>query len=169
LSPIVRHLQASRGKLLSAAEEVSDLRWRESPARGSWSAAEVIAHVAIIEETTIFGMKRLLRAAPKPVPLRKRFHLPLAIAAWRGRKVRTPIPLDEKRVRDKQESLSGLFATRQATLEFIESTRGTDVCAYRYEHPFLGSLNMCEWFRTIGYHEIRHAKQIRELVETFHL
>ena len=124
------HLQVSRTKLLSAAE--------------------VIAHVAIIEETAIFGMKRLLRAEPKLVPLGKRFHLPLAMAAWGARKVGTPIPLDEKRIRDKQESPSGLFATRQATLESIESTRGTDVSAYRYDHPFLGSLNMYEWFRAIG-------------------
>jgi len=126
----VPHLQVSRTKLLSAAE--------------------VIAHVAIIEETAIFGMKRLLRAEPKLVPLGKRFHLPLAMAAWGARKVGTPIPLDEKRIRDKQESPSGLFATRQATLASIESTRGTDVSAYRYDHPFLGSLNMYEWFRAIG-------------------
>lgn len=123
----------------------------------------------MVEETTIFGMKRLLRAAPKPVPLRKRFHLPLSMATWRGRKVRTPIPLDAKRVRDKRDSLAGLIAAREATVAFIESTRGTDVSIYCYEHPFLGSLNMYEWFRMIGYHELRHAKQIRELVETFHL
>ena len=123
----------------------------------------------MIEDTTIFGMKRLLRAVPKPVPLRKRFHLPLAIATWRGRKVRTPIALDAKRVRDKQESFAALAAARQTTVEFIESTRGTDVSVYRFEHPFLGSLNMYEWFRMIGYHELRHAKQLRELVETFHV
>jgi hypothetical protein len=128
----------------------------------------VFAHVAIIEENIIFGMKRLLRAAPKPVPLSKRFHLPLAIATWRGRKLRTPIPLDPRRIADKQESLAGLVATREATLTFIESTRGSDVSLYRYEHPFMGSLNMYAWFRLIGYHELRHAKQIRELVETFH-
>jgi DinB superfamily len=159
-------LQNSRAKFLSAAEELSDLRWRESPAPDCWSAAEVVAHVVIIEETTIFGMKRLLRSTPKP--LRKRFHVPLAIATWRGRKVRTPIPLDPQRVRDKQESLAGLAATREATVAFIESTRGTDISLYHYQHPFLGSLNMYDWFRTIGYHEMRHAKQIRELVETFH-
>jgi hypothetical protein len=168
LAPIVRHLQSSRAKLLSVAEEVSDLRWRESPAPDCWSAAEVIAHVATVEERTIFGMKRLLQSALKPVPLRKRFHLPLAIATWRGRKVRTPIPLDAKRVCGKRESFAGLAATREATLLFIESTRDTDVSRYHYEHPFLGDLNMYEWFRTIGYHELRHAKQIRELVETFH-
>jgi DinB superfamily len=122
----------------------------------------------MVEERTIFGMKRLLRAVPQPVPLSKRFHLPVAIATWRGRKVRTPIPLDAERVRDKQTSFAGLAATREATMAFIESTRGTDVSLYRFEHPFLGSLNMYDWFRMIGYHELRHAKQIRELVETFH-
>jgi DinB superfamily len=129
----------------------------------------VIAHVAMIEERTIFGMKRLLRAAPTPVPLRKRLHLPLAITTWRGRKVRTPIALDASRVCDKRESFAGLNATREGTLHFIESTRGTDVSPYRFEHPFLGSLNMYEWFRMIGYHDLRHAKQIRELVFTFHV
>ncbi len=168
LAPIVRHLQTSRAELLAAAEEISDLSWRESPAPDSWSAAEVIAHLAMVEERTIFGMKRLLRTTPQPVSLRKRFHWPLAIATWRGRKVRTPIPLDPERVRDKQKSFADLAATREATLQFIESTRGNDVSAYHFEHPFLGNLNMCEWFRTIGYHELRHAKQIRELVETFH-
>jgi hypothetical protein len=122
----------------------------------------------MVEERTIFGMKRQLRTAPNPLPLRKRFHLPLAISTWRGRKVRTPIPLDPERVRDKQESFAGLIAAREATVVFIESTRGTDVSVYRFEHPFLGSLNMYDWFRMIGYHELRHAKQIRELVETFH-
>ena len=102
------------------------------------------------------------------MPLRKRFHLPLALSTWRGRKVRTPIPLDQKRVCDKPESFAGLIAAREATVEFIESTRGTDVSLYRFEHPFLGSLNMYDWFRMICYHELRHAKQIRELVETFH-
>ena len=121
----------------------------------------------MVEETTIFGMKRLLRSAANPVPLRKRFHLPLAISTWRGRKVRTPIPLDAKRVRDKQESFAGLVTTRATTVAFIESTRGTDIRLYHYRHPFLGSLNMYDWFRTIGYHELRHAKQIRELVATF--
>jgi hypothetical protein len=123
----------------------------------------------MVEERTIFGMKSLLRAAPQPVSLRKRFHLPLVIAAWRGRKVRTPIPLDPERVRDKQASFTGLIAAREATVAFIASTRGTDVSLYRFEHPFLGSLTMYDWFRMIGYHELRHAKQIRELVATFRL
>ena len=105
---------------------------------------------------------------PRRVPLRKHLHWPLAICAWRGRKVPTPIPLDENRVCGKAESFADLAQTREATLRFIESTRGTDVTRYRFEHPFLGNLHMRQSFFVIGYHELRHAKQIRELVAIFH-
>jgi len=57
---------------------------------------------------------------------------------------------------------------REGTLAFIQSTRGQDLSAYRLPHPFLGSLNIYDWFRTIAYHDLRHAKQIREVVETIH-
>jgi hypothetical protein len=52
-------------------------------------------------------------------------------------------------------------------VKFIESTRGRDLSAYSFSHPFLGSLNTYDWFRAIGYHELRHVKQIREIVESF--
>jgi hypothetical protein len=53
-------------------------------------------------------------------------------------------------------------------LAFIEPTRGQDLSAYRLPHSFLGSLNVYDWIRTIAYHELRHAQQIREVVETIH-
>jgi hypothetical protein len=121
----------------------------------------------MIEEAAIFGMKRILRSAPKPVPFLKRIHPPVAIAAWRGRKIQTPIALEVDRVQNKAESIEALLSTRQSTLKFIDSTNGRDLSPYRYSHPFLGSLNVYDWLRLMGYHEIRHAKQIRELVEIF--
>ncbi|MFZ3217323.1 MAG: DinB family protein [Candidatus Acidiferrales bacterium] len=169
MAPIFAHLKSSREKFLTVCGEFPEARWQESPAPNSWSAAEVAAHVATIEESIIFGMKRLLRAAPTPLSWRKRLHPPLAIATWRVRKVKSPIPLDPQRVRNQPESFSALQAARANTLQFIESTRGKDVSSYRFAHPFLGSLNMYEWFRTIGYHDLRHVKQIRELVEMFHV
>jgi hypothetical protein len=121
----------------------------------------------MVEEATVFGMKRILRSAPKPVPFLKRLHPPVAIAAWRRRKIQTPIALDVNRVQNKAESVAALLTARQNTLEFIESTNGRDLSPYRFSHPFLGSLNVYDWLRLMGYHEIRHAKQIRELVEIF--
>ena len=35
-------------------------------------------------------------------------------------------------------------------------------------HPLLGSLTVYGWLHTIAYQEVRHAQQIREVVETIH-
>jgi len=41
-----------------------------------------------------------------------------------------------------------------------------DLSKYRMPHPFLGILNMYEWFQLIASHEIRHSKQMREISGT---
>src|SRR5271157_2281042 len=168
LTPIREHLNRSRAHLLKTAQEIPDDRWRESPGEGGWSAGEVIAHLTMAEDRIIGGAKRVLQASPEPVPLLKRIHLPLALTTFRGSKVKSPIPLDLDLVSEKPAALDRLSATRKATLRFIESTEGRDLSAYRFPHPFFGSLNIYDWFRTIGYHELRHEKQIREIVENFH-
>jgi DinB superfamily len=168
LAPILEHLNRSRAHFLKTAREIPDKRWRDSPADGGWSAGEVIAHVVMVEAAIIARSKKVLQVSPQPVPLLKKIHLPLSLTTFRGRKVKSPIPLDPNLVSEKPAALDRLSATRKATLQFIESTQGRDLSAYRFPHPFLGSLNIYDWFRAIGYHERRHEKQIREIVENFH-
>jgi hypothetical protein len=167
LTPILDHLRMSRAKFVYTAEEIPADRWRESPGSGAWSAGEVIAHVTMVERRVMAGAKKTLQSPPAPVPLLKRIHRPVALAAWRGFKLKTPIPLDPDMVSGRPEALDRLDAARLVTLEFIDSTRGQDLSLYRFPHPFLGSLHIYDWFRLLGYHELRHAKQIREVVEIF--
>ncbi len=167
LAPILDHLKSSRAKLVSISEQIPAERWRQSPGAGAWSAGEVIAHVTVVEQRIVAGARKTMEKSPVHVPLLKRIHKPLAIAAWRGFKLKTPIPLDPNLVAARPESLDRLDAVRLVTLQFIEATRGQDLRVYRFPHPFLGSLHVYDWFRLLGYHELRHAKQIREVVETF--
>jgi len=167
LEPMLGLLQGSRHRIVAAAREVPVDKWRSSPGEGRWSAAEVVAHVTMVERAIVAGAKKVLQAPPKPVPLRKRLHLPVALAAWRGVKRRTPIPLDPSFVTDRPEALSLLTTAREETLSFIATAQNIDLKPYRFPHPFLGSLNVYDWFRLIAYHELRHAQQIREVVETF--
>jgi hypothetical protein len=168
LDPIFAHLDRIHDHYNAIAQSVPDGRWRESSGAGAWSAGEVTAHVMMAEETMAGGMKQLLGNPLVPTPFLKRFHAPLFVSTWRVKKVKSPIPLDANLVSAKSAALEKLSASRGETLKILESTRGKDCSAYRYPHPFLGSLNVYEWFLMIGYHEARHAKQIREIVETFH-
>jgi len=152
---------------MAVAESVPESLWRKSPSKDIWSPAEVVAHVTVAEQFIIARSNAVLQAPPNHLPLLKRLHLPLLLVAWRVQKRKTPIPLDSSLVADRPDALSRLAAARGGTLAFIESTRSQDLSAYRSPHPFLGSLNVYDWIRIIAYHELRHAKQIREVVETF--
>ena len=77
-----------------------------------------------------------------------------------------PIPLDPEIVHEKEEMLVELRQVRERTLAVIEETMERDLSKYRMPHPFLGILNMYEWFQLIASHEIRHRKQMREISDT---
>ena len=68
---------------------------------------------------------------------------------------------------ERGEMLSRLAEQRQRTISLLEETCERDLSGYRWPHPFFGSLNFYQWFKLVAYHELRHMKQIREIVETF--
>jgi DinB family protein len=168
LVPILELLQMSRTRFIAKAGSVAENLWRKSPDTDTWSTAEVVAHVTIAEQFIIARSKTVLQVPPKQLPLLKKFDLLLLLVAWRVRKRKTPIPMDSSLIADRPEALNRLATAREGTLAFIESTRGQDLSVYRLPHPFLGSLKVYDWLRTIAYHQLRHAQQIRELVETIH-
>jgi hypothetical protein len=49
LFPIFGFLETSRARFISTSDEIPESRWRQSPASGVWSAAEIVAHVGMIE------------------------------------------------------------------------------------------------------------------------
>jgi hypothetical protein len=167
LAPIQKFLAASRAQFLATANRIPEARWLESPAENVWSAGEITAHVEIIEESILWGCKKVTQSAPRPISALKKIHLPLALATWRRKKIRSPIPLKQERVHDRERSYASLEETRQASLAFMESLRDRDLHAHRFPHPIFGSLNVYEWYRFIGYHELRHRKQLCKLVEIF--
>ena len=167
LRPTIERLQRNRAALCSAVERLSPALWRQKPQPESWSAGEVIAHLTMVESAIISGATKVLQHPPRHVPLWKRPHVPVAIVEWRGLKRKTPIPLDASLVGEKEPMLESFAALRQKTLAFLEEHRSADLSPYRWPHPFLGYLNLYEWFEVIARHEARHTKQIREIVELF--
>ena len=146
-------------------ESVPAEKWKQMPAAGRWSAAEVAAHLCQVEEAVRQRMELIFASEPKHVPVWKRFHLPPALAQWRFVRARTPIPLDPSLLDEKENMLSRYRTLREATLGLLESSRDHDLSRWRYSHPLLGSFDGYTWFKFTGYHEIRHTKQLREICE----
>ncbi len=136
LGAIVARLARARADLESVARTVAADRWTTRPHDDAWSAAEVIAHLTMVEETIASGADRLLRGAPPRVPLWKRIHAPVWLAEWRGLKVKTPIPLDPLLVGEKEAMLARLANSRRRTLALLEENRGRNLSAFRWPHPY---------------------------------
>jgi DinB superfamily len=163
IEPIVRKMDRAQKSLLGAAHVIPAGHWKTCPREGSWSAAEVIAHVIMVERAVLGAMMRILQKEPKHVPLLKRFRLPMILGEVRFVRLKTPIPVDGQMVREKEEMLAELGETRGRTLKLMEETSGRDLSVYRWRHPFLGYLNAYGWFELLASHQIRHEKQLREI------
>jgi DinB family protein len=163
LDAILKKLSRAQTELFRAADSIPAEQWNSKPKADAWSAAEVLAHVVMVERAIVGGADRITRKTPKAIPMVKRFHLPLWFAERRILRLKAPIPLDRSLLKSKEEMLGELRAARERTLAFLEETAKRDLKAYCWPHPFLGMLNAYEWFELVASHEIRHMKQMREI------
>jgi hypothetical protein len=154
-------------EFIATANAVPLQQWQQSPGAGRWSAAEVVVHVTLVEQAITEGARKVIRGDPRRFSFLSRLHPPLQIVAWRGIKRKTPIPLDPTLVTNREAMLARLAEGRAQTLAFLEENHGHDLSRWFWRHPALGPLNYYAWFRVMGYHDLRHAKQIREIVGFF--
>jgi hypothetical protein len=148
---------------LRAADAIPSAQWTTKPNAKKWSAAEVVAHLVMVERAVIGGADRVIQKSPKFVKPWKRAHLPLWLVEVRVVRRRSTIPLDPTLIGNKEEMLGELRNTRERVLAFLAETRNRNLSAYRWSHAFLGSLNVYEWFEMIAAHQVRHMKQMREI------
>jgi len=170
VAAIRSHIERCRARFVAAAGEVPPDKWRQSPGAGGWSAAEVVAHVTQVEKAIAEAARKLLAEPPRQFSLWSRvFHPPVSVVQWRGpgfMRRKSPIPMDASLVAERESMLARLAEGHAATLAMLEETKGRDLRAWRWKHPFFGPLSYYEWMRTLGYHDLRHAKQIREIVDS---
>jgi uncharacterized damage-inducible protein DinB len=161
----VEHLHGAQQGLLTAADRIDTTLWNTSPSANSWSAAYLMAHLCQVERGVLTYADRVIRKAPLHVPYLKRLHFPLAIVELRWIRRKTPIPLDQELLANKETMLAGLRGVRERTLAFLSETRERDLSVYYWSHPFLGRLNFYNWFTFVAAHQIRHTKQIVEIAQ----
>jgi hypothetical protein len=163
LQPIREKLARAQSTFFRAADAIPAEKWGNCPGLNEWSAAQLVAHLVVVERGVVTNVDRLTQKAPVPVPFPKRMHLPMWLVEARVIRRKSPVPLDESLLREKEAMLAGLRGVRERTLAFISETERRDLSTYCWRHPFLGMLNVYEWMEMIAAHQLRHTKQIREI------
>ena len=156
-------LGRAQSEFFRAADAILPEQWNTQPRREEWSAAEVVAHLVMVERAVVGGADRITQKTPKQFSMLSRLHLPIWLVESRLIRRKTPIPLDHGLMGTKEEMLAELRAARERTLAFMEETKDRDLSEYCWKHAFLGMLNIYEWFEMIAAHQVRHTKQIKEI------
>jgi uncharacterized damage-inducible protein DinB len=164
LDSIISCMARAHTGLLSAADAVVAGEWKTRPTERKWSAAELVAHLMMVERAVIGKADRVQQHPPKRVSLLKRIHIPMALVESRWIRRKSPVPVLPEMLGDKEVMLAELRTVRERSLAFLEETRSRNLGEYCWAHPALGTLNGYEWMQFIASHEVRHTKQMREIV-----
>ena len=165
IEAIIEKLARAQESFVRAADAIPAALWKTGPENGAWSAAELVAHLIMVERFILGTADKMMQKPALPTPLYKRLHLPLAVVEARLLRRKTPIPINPELVREKEAMLGELREVRGRTLAFLEETKNRDLSACGWRHPFLGRLNFYQWFEFVGSHEIRHMKQMQEIAK----
>ena len=163
LDSVVACMAKTHRALLSAADAVAPDEWKTRPAEDKWSAAELVAHLILVERGVIGKADRVVQHPPRHVSLLQRIHIPMALVEHRWIRRKAPTALEPGMLRDKELMLAELRTVRERSLAFLEETKGRNLRQYCWKHPALGTLNLYEWMQFIASHEVRHTKQMREI------
>src|SRR5580698_9408444 len=163
LDSVISCMARAQTGLLSAADAVPADEWKTSPGEGRWSAAELVAHLMMVERAVIGKADRVAQKPPKRVSLLRRIHIPMKLVESRWIRRKSPVPVEPEMLSGKEEMLAELRTVRERSLAFLDETKGRNLGEYCWKHPALGTLNAYEWMQFIASHELRHTKQMKEI------
>jgi hypothetical protein len=165
----IKMLLDSQNEFLSYVEKLTDAQWNARPMPFKWTAGETAEHIALSEGLLFGAMERALATAVNPdwetKTAGKEKILDNLLAARQG-KAQAPQPIQPlKRKMSRAEIMTLFKEGRAKTLKFIETT-DQPLKAHTSDHPFriFGTLNAYQWLLYIPAHNLRHNKQIAEVI-----
>jgi hypothetical protein len=158
-------LDAERTALLAAVERVAAPDRDRRPSPGSWSVAEILEHLATVEQSVA---KLIATRGREPVPEHGEPAVPLdeaRVARLRGRTRRIDVP-DRMRptgTMNAAAAVQALSASRAALLDAVGHADPVALAQRSYVHAIVGRIVLRDWIAFVAHHEARHAEQIDEI------
>jgi hypothetical protein len=157
-----RHLSATRDVLVEAVAGLSPLQWGFRPTYESWSIAEILEHLVLIEGRvhTLIGNMSNAPEAESPFKQIEMDEIILNEVPKRSTKVKAPEPVCPKGRWSGDEALECFLTTRERTMQLLAAPllRGRV-----RPHPLFGPWDGYQWLLATGSHTARHNEQIREI------
>jgi DinB family protein len=164
MNKVLCRLDSAHEKLIAVVTPLDEELFSHRSSDGEWSIAEVVHHLCLVENRVIKELDKELANPPRRLgPLRKL--VPTSIVASRLIRVKAPKAMNPVNPPGKNECVSNYNAAR-ARLKELYSLHGDKRLRQTiFNHPFLGEINGLATISFIGYHEVRHYKQICEVLK----
>ena len=166
IAELFEYMDATRASLLACARDMNESFAMIPPREGEWSAAQNLAHLALVESgVTAFMEKTIAAARAEGIgPDQSDDSFINSLDDWRVAEPLTKrtspsrvAPDADKSVRESIESLVG---TRARLKSIILENSDVDLHSIKREHPAVGLIDMYQWALFVAQHEERHRKQM---------
>jgi hypothetical protein len=156
------HLSTTRDVLVELVAGLLRSQWNFRPTAESWSIAENVEHLVLIE-SRVQAIIRNMEKAPEAISNARQIEMDALILSEvpkRSTRVKAPEPVCPQGRWSGEEALRRFFAGREQTIELLAAPllRGRV-----RPHPLFGSWDGYQWLLAVGSHTERHTDQIREV------
>ncbi|QUW22954.1 DinB family protein [Sporosarcina sp. Marseille-Q4063] len=152
----------AREKLLIEVNSLTDedLNWK--PAENRWSVRQVMEHLYLMEVSIAKTIKHQLSTGERKITSDK----PIERTTNRSVRVEAPNFAQPGDAFAKLDELkSKLSASHSQLRDIAETITEEELAAKSYPHPVFGDMSLKQWIPFVGYHELRHVEQIKEIKE----
>ena len=160
----LKRLDKIHTRLLETVEPLDDQLVAESPAENQWSISQIVHHLCLVEERVFDELEKGLARPPRQLRFLRTL-IPTSIVAYRLVRVKAPKAVNPLQPPAKDANIAKYNAVRNRLKELCV-THGKDRLKQTvFKHPFLGEIHGVATIHFVGYHELRHYKQIREVLK----
>lgn len=156
-----------RERLKSTVSNLNDEQLNFMPADGTWTIANIIEHVSLVDGGIIRLSAKLLTDAWEKggksdgaAKISERFLQEASIP----RKLQAPERVRPTGNLTVTEALAKMDENRRKLEELRPLFETVDCSEFKFPHPYFGDLTAHEWLALLGGHEARHTKQIERIL-----
>jgi uncharacterized damage-inducible protein DinB len=173
VAQIFEEIDATRERLYQRVEGLSDEQVNSRANPDTWSIADIVEHLTIMEDRLLRMMKVMLMKAEAagagssvaPVEM-KPFSLDEFEEIARNEKYVAPEAVRPSGTQHVADLLAKMRGSREELKTLRPRIEATDLSTVAYPHPAFGPLNFYQWLAFIGLHEERHLRQAEAVLSS---
>ena len=171
IAELFQYMDSTRAALLDIARNMNQSLARIRPRSGAWSAAENLAHLALVERSALRVMLKSIEQARAAgigpddsdesfINSLDRFRVPESVTKLQAPERIVPDPSTSV-----EESIASLDASRAQLKQIIIDNSDVGLSRIMFPHPVLKDLDMYQWALFVAQHEERHRRQMERALD----